>query len=134
MHATLTLLMFSIGALPHFFSIDIAYQTDHAKSLFTKFYCCPSFCHFFSYLIFPLTLSQNDNLLMTISNLMKMVESFPDGYKTLWEKEILFVTSNFSFPRVFSKDFYCRHIKTRAYWERVHRSNTNYPPNRVLGS
>ena len=28
---------------------------------------------------------------------MKMTESYPNGYKTLWEKEKLLVTSNFSF-------------------------------------
>ena len=36
---------------------------------------------------------------MTISNLMKMAESCLIGYKTLWEKEKLLVTSNFSFSR-----------------------------------
>ena len=34
---------------------------------------------------------------MTISNLTKMAESSPNGYKTLWEKEKLLVTSIFSF-------------------------------------
>ena len=34
---------------------------------------------------------------MTISNLTKMAESYPNGRKTLWEKEKLFFTSNFSF-------------------------------------
>ena len=34
---------------------------------------------------------------MTISNLMKMGESSQNGKKTLWEKEKLLVTSNFSF-------------------------------------
>ena len=28
---------------------------------------------------------------------MKMAESFPNGWKTLWEKEKLLVTNNFSF-------------------------------------
>ena len=31
-----------------------------------------------------------------------------------WENEKLLITSNFSFPTVFSKDLYCRHIKTRV--------------------
>ena len=54
--------------------------------------------------------SANEN-----SNLMKMAESSPKGKKTLWEKEKLLVTTNFSFfPTVFSKDWYCRHVKTRA--------------------
>ena len=34
---------------------------------------------------------------MTISNVVKMAESSTDGQKTLWEKEKLLVTSNFSF-------------------------------------
>ena len=33
--------------------------------------------------------------------MMKMAESFLKGYKTLWEKEKLLVTSNFSFPHFF---------------------------------
>ena len=33
----------------------------------------------------------------TISNLMKMAEPLSKGLKTLWEKEELLVTSNFSF-------------------------------------
>ena len=34
---------------------------------------------------------------MTIANFMEMAESSPNGSKTLWEKEKLPVTSNFSF-------------------------------------
>ena len=34
---------------------------------------------------------------MTISNLTRMAGSYPDGKKTLWEKEKLLVRSNFSF-------------------------------------
>ena len=37
------------------------------------------------------------SLQTTILNLMKMAESSPIGKKTLWEKEKLLVTSNFSF-------------------------------------
>ena len=37
------------------------------------------------------------NLQTTISNLTKMAEIYPNGRKTLWEKEKLLVTSNFSF-------------------------------------
>ena len=53
-----------------------------------------------------MTLSQTTNfrllpnaksLQMTISNVMKMAESSLNGQKTLWEKEKLVVTSNFSF-------------------------------------
>ena len=36
------------------------------------------------------------------------------------EKEKLLIMSNFYFsPSVFSKNFYCRHVKTRLVWERV---------------
>ena len=47
---------------------------------------------------------------------MKMAESSPNGWKTLWKKEKLLITSNFSLslsgaiypnPTVFSKDWYC---------------------------
>ena len=44
-----------------------------------------------------------------------MVESSPNRLKTVWEKEKLLVTSNFPFPKVFSKDLYCTHVKTRAH-------------------
>ena len=47
-------------------------------------------------------------LQMTILSLMKMVESYPKRLKTLAEKE------QFPFPTVFSKDLYCRHVKTKA--------------------
>ena len=43
------------------------------------------------------------SLQMTISNLMKMAESSLNGLKTLWEKEKLIVTSNFSFSQCFQK-------------------------------
>ena len=40
-----------------------------------------------------------------------MAESSTNGSKTMWEKEKLLVTP---FPTLFSKDLYCRHMKTRA--------------------
>ena len=40
---------------------------------------------------------QIDKLQTTISNWMNMAESYLNGQKTLWEKEKLLVTSNFSF-------------------------------------
>ena len=41
---------------------------------------------------------------MTISNLTKMAESYPNGKKTLWEEEKLLVTSNISFSHsIFKK-------------------------------
>ena len=44
---------------------------------------------------------------------MKMAGSSQNGYETLWEEEKLLVTSNFFFS-VFSKDLYCKQVKTRA--------------------
>ena len=41
--------------------------------------------------------SKLKSLQTTIPNLTKMADSFPDGKKTLWEKEKLLVTSNFFF-------------------------------------
>ena len=38
---------------------------------------------------------------------VELAESFPNRKKTLWEKEKLLVS-------VISRDFYCRHVKTRA--------------------
>ena len=43
------------------------------------------------------TLPNWKSLQMTISNVMKIAESSPNDYKTLWEKEKLLVSSNFSF-------------------------------------
>ena len=41
---------------------------------------------------------------MTILKLLKMAENSPKGWETLWEKEELLVTSNFSFsPSVFKR-------------------------------
>ena len=37
------------------------------------------------------------------SNLTKMAESYPNGWKTLWKKEKLLVMSNFSFSHCFQK-------------------------------
>ena len=49
-----------------------------------------------------------------------MTEHITYGEKTLWEKEKLLVTSNFSFSTVFSKYLYCRHVKTKACSENVY--------------
>ena len=48
---------------------------------------------------------------MTNSNFMKMVECFSNGQKTLGKGEIARFQNN---SKVFSKEFYCRHVKTRA--------------------
>ena len=50
----------------------------------------------------------------TISNLMKKAESFPNGRKRCGKRRNCPLWAISSFPTVFSKDFYCRHIKTRA--------------------
>ena len=61
---------------------------------------------------FYLTLYQKTNfrlsqiLQTTISTLMKTAESSPNRKKTLWEKDKLLVTSNFSFfPQCFQKTY-----------------------------
>ena len=33
---------------------------------------------------------------------------------SIWKNLTLFHTTIFPFPKVFSKDLYCRHVKTRA--------------------
>ena len=43
-----------------------------------------------------------------------MEESSPNGLKTLWEKEKLLVKAISPLPIVFSKELYCRHVKSRA--------------------
>ena len=40
---------------------------------------------------------------MAILDLMEMSERSQKGQTTLWEKEKLLITSNFSFPQVLSK-------------------------------
>ena len=50
---------------------------------------------------------------------MKMTESYLNGQKTLWEKEKLLVTSNFSFSHSVSGDLNNRPVKTRACLGRV---------------
>ena len=43
-----------------------------------------------------------------------MGESSPKGLKTLLEKRNPLLRAISPFPTVFSKDFNCRHVKTRA--------------------
>ena len=52
------------------------------------------------------TLPHSKSLRTKIFSLIKMAESFPNGEKTLWEKEKLLVTSNFSF----SHSVFKRHL------------------------
>ena len=51
---------------------------------------------------------------MTISNLIEMAEGSPKGWKTLWEKEKLLVTSNFSFSHSVSKRFVIHTCKNQG--------------------
>ena len=53
---------------------------------------------------------------MTVSNLMKMAESSPNGLKTLWEKEKLLVTSNFSFSHSVFKGVILQTDKNQGFF------------------
>ena len=55
---------------------------------------------------------------MTISNLMKMAESFPNEWKTLWEKDKLLVTSNLSFSHSVFKRLALMLCKNQALFEK----------------
>ena len=46
---------------------------------------------------FRLFQTETSSLQTTISNLTKIAECHPNGKKTVWEKEKLLITSNFSF-------------------------------------
>ena len=51
---------------------------------------------------------------------MKMAESSPNGYKILWEKEKLLVTSNFSLSHFFFQEtFTTDTLKPGLVWEMV---------------
>ena len=63
---------------------------------------------------------QTESLQTTISNLMNMAESSPKGYrKHCGKRRNCSLRAISPFPTVFSKDLYCRHVKTRACLERV---------------
>ena len=73
-----------------------------------------------------LTMSQNfrcfqtERVLQTTTlNLMKMVQSSPNGWKTQWEKEKLLITSNISFSQCFEKACTADTWKPGLTWERV---------------
>ena len=51
---------------------------------------------------------------MTISNMMKMAETFPNRLKTLWEKEKLLVMSNFSFSHSVFKRLVLQTLKNQG--------------------
>ena len=60
---------------------------------------------------------------MTISNLTKMAESYPNGLKKQWKKEKLLVTSNFSFSDSVFKRLFPRASKGVIVWEWVKGKN-----------
>ena len=43
-----------------------------------------------------------------------MAERFPNGQKTLWEKDKLTLEQFVLSSQCFQKDLYCRHVKTRT--------------------
>ena len=81
------------------------------------------FTNFFFFNPFPnnkfYTLPYSKCLQTTILNLMKMAESSSDGWKTLWEKEKLLVTSNFSFSHSVFKACFLEASKGVIVWEWV---------------
>ena len=68
------------------------------------------------------------SLQTTISNLMKVTESSPNGKKTLWEKEKLIVRSNFSFFQCFQKTYIADTYKPGLVWERINAFAKKYQP------
>ena len=54
----------------------------------------------------------------TILSYMKMAERFPKGLETLWEKEKLFVTSNFSFSHTVFKRLVLQKRKNQGLFEK----------------
>ena len=71
------------------------------------------------------TLPNSKSLQMTISNLMKMAETSPNGLKTLWEKEKLLVTSNFSFSHSVFKRFVLQTRKNQGLFGKGLRDRDN---------
>ena len=71
------------------------------------------------------------SLQMTTSNLIKMAESSPNGWKKLSERRNCSLGAISPFLTVFSKDLYCRHVKTKACLEWVKTSNARWV-NRIL--
>ena len=64
-------------------------------------------------------LVQIESLQTTILNLMKIPESSLNGWKTLWVKEKLLVTSNFSFSHIVFKRRFPGASKGVIVWEWV---------------
>ena len=68
------------------------------------------------------TPANSDCLQMTISNLMKMAESSPNGLKmfskrgenTVRKGKFRTLRAISPFPTAFSEDLYCRHVKIRV--------------------
>ena len=71
-----------------------------------------------SQMAYFLTLPKPKSLQMTFSNLMKMAESSGTGRKHCGKRRNCSLQAISPFPTVFSKDLYCRHVKTRAcFWK-----------------
>ena len=68
------------------------------------------------------------SLQTTISNFTKIAESYPNGCKTLWEKEKLHVTRNFIlFPPCFQKACFPGASKGVIVWKWVKATNHFIP-------
>ena len=84
------MLVTSIKSFSH-----IIFKSFLLQDCFTLYHIVPSFNPFPDDKFYKLP--NRKSLQTTILSLMKMGESSPKGLKTLWEKEKLLVTSNFSF-------------------------------------
>ena len=83
------------------------------KMLVTSIFCfSQNVCLTLSQMTIFRTGPNQKSLQMTISNLINMTESSLNEQKTLREKEKLLTIS--PFPAVFSEDFNCGPVKTRA--------------------
>ena len=56
----------------------------------------------------------DDNL-----SLMKIVESYPKGRKHCEKRRNCLLQAISPFPMVFSKEFFCKHVKTRFFFGKV---------------
>ena len=63
-----------------------------------------------------------------MSNFMKMAEVFKTGRKHSWNS----IQAISHFPTVFSKDLYCRHVKTRACLGKGERQRFSFGSNHAI--
>ena len=73
------------------------------------------------------TLPNRKTLQMTILTLLNKAESSPNGLKTLWEKEKLLVTSNFSFSHSVFKRLVMQTRKNHDLFGKRLSSRGDYP-------